>query len=129
MSMQILSTNSSDDFSLIAGYEDGYVKLWRVEKGMASLQWSARKHTESGKQTRQLKRDSSLLMFNLLVMALAVSENEDFCVSVAADFQVVLYDMIKKEQTKVIRSNSAGHACVAIRKDGEMIAVGGWDGW
>lgn len=62
-------------------------------------------------------------------MALAVSKDENFCVSVAADHQVVLYGMAELGKIKTVRSNSAGHACVAIREDGKVIAVGGWDGW
>jgi WD40 repeat protein len=64
----------------------------------------------------------------LPVMALAVSQDQTYCVSVAADHQVVRYDTKQGDNIKSIRSNSAGHACVAIREDNKIIAVGGWDG-
>lgn len=62
-------------------------------------------------------------------MAIAVSTDESFVVSVAADRKVVRYEMDQTAEPKSIISNSAGHACVAIRGDGQVIAVGGWDGW
>jgi hypothetical protein len=65
-----------------------------------------------------------------LVMAIAVSKDESFIISVAADRQVVRYEMKREEaEPKSVVSNCAGHACVTIREDGQVIAVGGWDGW
>ncbi|UZJ55940.1 hypothetical protein CBS101457_005260 [Exobasidium rhododendri] len=109
MSLQMIEAEGQDVYRILAGYEDGYVKMWKVEEGTASLEWSERQHTES-------------------IMAVAVSKDEDFAVSVAADHRVVRYDMSGKAEPKSIASNSAGHACIAIREDGELIAIGGWDG-
>lgn len=68
-------------------------------------------------------------MESITVMALAVCKDRQFCVSVAADHQVVRYEMEDGTVTKSIRSNSAGNASIAIREDGKVIAIGGWDGW
>jgi WD40 repeat protein len=65
---------------------------------------------------------------SVTVMAIAISNDETFVVSVAADHQVVRYEMRQEREPRSVKSNSAGHACVAFREDGEMIAVGGWDG-
>lgn len=62
-------------------------------------------------------------------MALALSPDETFVVSVAADRQVVRYEIEVDSAPRSIASNSAGHASVAVRHDGLRIAVGGWDGW
>jgi hypothetical protein len=62
-------------------------------------------------------------------MALALSKDETFAVSVAADRLVVRYEMDRKAEAKAITSHSAGHASISIREDGAVIAVGGWDGW
>jgi WD40 repeat protein len=71
---------------------------------------------------------SYLTDYTSSVMALAVSNDRQYCVSVAADHQIVLYDIKEGAETKSVRSNSAGHASIAIREDGQVIAVGGWDG-
>lgn len=49
MSLQMIKVKGQDAVRIIAGYEDGYVKVWKVEKSSALLEWSERQHSESSK--------------------------------------------------------------------------------
>jgi hypothetical protein len=50
MSMHILEGDEESVVHLLAGYEDGFVKRWRVQGATTSLEWSERRHSESGEQ-------------------------------------------------------------------------------
>jgi WD40 repeat protein len=140
MSLQMIKGFTEDTVRVLAGYEDGFVKMWKVEKGgSASLEWSQRRHTESGEAkvwkrllfTRSERIDTDKICYSsYLVMAIALSKDNTFAISVAADRQVVRYEVGQEGSvSRSVLSNSSGHACVAIQEDGETIAVGGWDGW
>ncbi|PWN36993.1 WD40 repeat-like protein [Meira miltonrushii] len=112
MSMQLLGPKSGEEgLRIIAGYEDGYMRSWSLRQdGSSDLEWESRKHNES-------------------IMSSACSQDRAFAVSVGADDIIALYTLYQKYQrAKITKSRAMGHASVAIRKDGKLIAVGGWDG-
>jgi WD40 repeat protein len=94
--------------TLLAGYEDGFMRMWSHESTDQSSQlvWAKREHSES-------------------IMASALTKK--FAVSVAADNKIVRYDLIDGS-INCVTCNSMGNASVTIRQDGQMLAVGGWDG-
>ncbi|KAI0649353.1 WD-40 repeat-containing protein [Trametes meyenii] len=110
---------------LLCGYENGSVTMWdytREDKeasiegiGWAPL-WTVRLHVES-------------------VMALTVSVDGTFALSVSADHLVGRYNIVEadsatdpKEACSAFKTKHPGNACVAIKDDGRVCAVGGWDG-
>lgn len=111
MTMHLMPANDKGQlFRLLAGYEDGYVRLWSVEKGGTGvLVWSERKHTES-------------------VMSSCLSHDASVAVSVAADDRIVRYELAKGKQVHSVTCRSTGNASVVLREDDARIAVGGWDG-
>lgn len=132
MSLQILDGDVEGFYRIIAGYEDGLVKSWEIKSDSVALQWSQRCHSESSKLPMPILSfciQSYSLGIISAVMSIAVSKNNAFCVSVAADRLLIKYDLNSGTVLKTMKSNSSGHACVAIREDDELIATGGWDGW
>lgn len=112
MSMQLLEPKSREErFRIISGYEDGFIRSWSIRQdGSSDLKWELRKHNES-------------------IMSSACSQDKTFAVSVGADDIIAMYNLNQKDQpAKISKSRGMGHASVAIRKDGKLIAVGGWDG-
>lgn len=113
MSMDLIEVESdSNKFEIIAGYEDGFIRSWLIEQdGSSHLQWQERKHSES-------------------IMASTCSSDGKFAASVGADDVIGYYDLVKGKQgeSKEVKCKSMGNASIAIRKDGNLIAVGGWDG-
>jgi ASTRA-associated protein 1 len=112
MSMQLLRCETKEkSLRIISGYEDGFIRSWSIRKdGSSNLEWELRKHDES-------------------IMSSACSQDGKFAVSVGADDVIALYQLKEDHQkAKTTKSRGMGHASVAIRKDGKLIAVGGWDG-
>lgn len=112
MSMKLLGPKSGEEgLRIVSGYEDGFIRSWSIRKdGSSNLEWEMRKHNES-------------------IMSSACSQDERFAVSVGADDVIALYMLKEKDQqVNFTKSRGMGHASVAIRKDGNLIAVGGWDG-
>ncbi|OCH94431.1 WD-40 repeat-containing protein [Obba rivulosa] len=110
---------------LMCAYENGSVTMWantRTDKetsvegvGWDSL-WSAKLHVES-------------------VMAMAVSKDNRIALTVSADHLIGQYDIqaaenleLKDTACKPHRTKVPGNGAVAIRDDGKVCAVGGWDG-
>ncbi|KAI0635762.1 WD-40 repeat-containing protein [Trametes polyzona] len=110
---------------LLCGYENGSVKMWgyvREDKevsiegiGWEPL-WSVRLHVES-------------------VMAMAVSADGSYALSVSADHLIGRYNLAEaeasadaKEACMVFKTKHPGNGSVAIKDDGRVCAVGGWDG-
>lgn len=111
MALQLVLEN--ERLQLVAGYEDGSIQSWSMEAATGMLKpelsWSHRPHTES-------------------VMALALAPSRDTVVSVGADqllAQTQLYTDTPPHTTKLPRP---GNACVAVRQDARVLAIGGWDG-
>ncbi|KAI9000630.1 WD-40 repeat-containing protein [Trametes punicea] len=110
---------------LLCGYENGSVTMWeyvRKDKevsiegmGWESL-WTVRLHVES-------------------VMALAVSRDGSFALSVSADHLVGRYNIREaeaaadaKKACTVCKTKHPGNGSIAIKDDGRVCAIGGWDG-
>lgn len=66
-------------------------------------------------------------------MAMAVSPNNRLALSVSADHLIGRYDLQAREPSvdtacTVHRTKHPQNGCVALRDDGRVCAVGGWDG-
>jgi hypothetical protein len=89
--------------SVLVGYEDGKVKLWELRaldvggssaKMAWTLAWEERVHTEAGERKCQPWPGQDAHQGTCLaVMAVALSEDLSFAVSVSADQRVVRYDL------------------------------------
>ncbi len=103
---------NTNPFHVLAGYEDGTIALWN---GQQPQQYVAAKqlHSES-------------------VMAVALSPNCRSGASGAADKQLVMFKLNpahgRLEVTQKLPLTSSGIGDVAIRGDGRIATVAGWDG-
>ncbi|EKM58244.1 uncharacterized protein PHACADRAFT_182611 [Phanerochaete carnosa HHB-10118-sp] len=134
MSMHLFNGPPSDESSkrqlrLLCGYENGSVTLrgyrhgeWRkpsVEGIDWDTLWSVKLHVES-------------------VMAMTVNRMNTLALSVSADHIVGRYDLDVASDGKdpervadactIYRTKNPGNGSVAIRDDGRVCAIGGWDG-
>ncbi|CDR88641.1 uncharacterized protein SPSC_05245 [Sporisorium scitamineum] len=100
----VMSLHLLPDSTVIAGYEDGFIKKWRLESG--ELIWTARCHSES-------------------VMSLSVARG--FGVSVAADDRIARFDLTSGA-TQLTQTKLPGNASTAIAPDEKSFAVGAWNG-
>ncbi|KAF4613712.1 hypothetical protein D9613_007781 [Agrocybe pediades] len=108
---------------ILLAYENGSVVLREytrttkeasVEGQGWNILWKSKLHAES-------------------IMAMRVSRANDFALSVSADHIIGRYDLNTnqnppEEYGAAFRTKHAGSASVAIREDGKVCAVGGWDG-
>ncbi|KAG5638111.1 hypothetical protein H0H81_001789 [Sphagnurus paluster] len=112
--------SSSPELRLLCGYESGGATLRRfarmdkvtsVEGAGWEVIWDAKLHVES-------------------IMAMRVSRKNDFALTVSADHIVGKYDLndSKGEGCVAHRTKHPGNGAIAIRDDGRVCAVGGWDG-
>ncbi|EIW84057.1 WD-40 repeat-containing protein [Coniophora puteana RWD-64-598 SS2] len=132
-------STSSAPLHLLCGYEDGGLVLRR-----RTAQAEAEAE-EDGRQTVQ-GRGWEVVWRNKVhvesVMSMAVSRDGTFALSVSADHLIGRYTIVApdskgqkgKEKEKdaetatVHRTKHPGNASIAIRDDGRVCAVGGWDG-
>jgi len=109
------STTEGETTYLLGGYEDGSVSLRLLDltNKTSSLIWSFKEHHES-------------------VMALALSSDHSFALSVSADDRIVRYTLFPGapdlKPPQVHRTQRQGKASIAVRNDGCVAATGGWDG-
>ncbi|KAI6004339.1 WD40-repeat-containing domain protein [Pisolithus marmoratus] len=104
---------------LVCAYEDGGVILYRciAPEGTQTIEgrgwevvWRSKLHVES-------------------VMAMAVTKDASFALTVSADNLIGKYDLVKTASPgTVFRTKHPGNGAIAIRDDGRVCAVGGWDG-
>ncbi|KAI1797265.1 WD-40 repeat-containing protein [Ganoderma leucocontextum] len=109
---------------LLCGYENGSVTMREHSDGKETsiegrgwaVLWSVRLHVES-------------------VMAMTVSRDGAFALSVSADHLVGRYNLAEAEKPESLasactmhRTKHPGNGSVSIRDDGRVCAVGGWDG-
>ncbi|KAJ7494649.1 WD-40 repeat-containing protein [Mycena galericulata] len=115
------------DLRLICAYEDGSVALRRfigsgthsgaepetsVEGRGWEIIWQSRLHGEA-------------------IMAMRVSRDNRLALTVSADHLVGRYNLDAGAQDTpgvVYRTTHPGNGCIAIRDDGRVCAIGGWDG-
>ncbi|RPD61185.1 WD-40 repeat-containing protein [Lentinus tigrinus ALCF2SS1-7] len=110
---------------LLCSYENGSVTMREYTRddketsieGMGwDVLWSVKHHVES-------------------VMAMAVSRDNSFALTVSADHLIGRYNFADAERPEtreaacaVYRTKHPGNASVTIKDDGRVCAVGGWDG-
>ncbi|KAK0533234.1 Astra associated protein 1 Asa1 [Tilletia horrida] len=111
------SSNAAEDLFLLAGYEDGSVSLRQLSPTTKSCKqlWSFKEHQES-------------------VMTTSVSPDGTFALSVGADDRIVKYTLFAADgqagpsPPTQFRTQRQGKASIAVRHDGRVGVVGGWDG-
>ncbi|KAJ7659938.1 WD40-repeat-containing domain protein [Mycena rosella] len=114
------SSVHESELRLLCAYEDGSVVLRRFagEAGASSMEgrgwdvvWRSKLHVEA-------------------IMAMRVSRDNRLALTVSADHVVGRYDLDADADGAgvVHRTTHAGNGCVALRDDGRVCAVGGWDG-
>ncbi|KAL1744455.1 WD40-repeat-containing domain protein [Schizophyllum fasciatum] len=111
----------SSELRLLCAYENGGVTLRRctrpfgektVEGKGWEVIWTSKVHVES-------------------IMAMSVTRNSSVALTVSADHLVGRYDLnavTADTASTVHRTKHPGNGCVAIRDDGRVCAIGGWDG-
>ncbi|KAI6154710.1 WD40-repeat-containing domain protein [Pisolithus tinctorius] len=127
MAMRLFHLQSTSvangELCLLCAYEDGGVVLHRrmVPEGTQTIEgrgweimWRSKLHVES-------------------VMAMVVAKDNSFALTVSADNLIGKYDLTSgRSETAspgtVFRTKHPGNGAVAIRDDGRVCAVGGWDG-
>ncbi|KAG2141807.1 WD40-repeat-containing domain protein [Suillus bovinus] len=117
------SSTSTRELRLLCAYEDGNVVLRKrtapenkqtVEGRGWEVVWKSKLHVES-------------------VMAMAVSSDCTVALTVSADHLVGRYDLLEvtSESTPAgtaFKTKHPGNGAIAIRSDGRVCAIGGWDG-
>ncbi|KAF9466576.1 WD-40 repeat-containing protein [Collybia nuda] len=117
------SSKVDEELRILCAYESGEVTLRRyasvdlqtsVEGAGWEVIWNVKLHVES-------------------VMAMRVSRANDLALTVSADHLICRYDISSVDITPEItcvthRTKHPGNASIAIRDDGKICAVGGWDG-
>ncbi|KAF4571329.1 ASTRA complex subunit [Pleurotus pulmonarius] len=114
------STAKIDELRLLCAYENGSVTLRRYTGSTTSYSiegrgweaiWTAKLHAET-------------------IMSMRVSRDNSFALSTSADHLVGRYDLKSSSgsDSVVFRTKHPGNGAVAIRHDGRVCAVGGWDG-
>jgi len=108
---------------IVTAYEDGSVSLFsrtdtyfsRSAEGQGWTKlWNVKVHVES-------------------VMAIAVSHDSSFVLTVSADHligKILISDELPDgtERMNIHRTKYPGNACIGLRHDDRICAVGGWDG-
>jgi len=119
------SSASARELRLLCAYEDGGIVLRKrtapentqtIEGRGWEVLWKSKLHVES-------------------VMAMAVSLDCTFALTVSADHLVGQYDLLTQERASgftsvgtAFKTKHPGNGAIAIRGDGRVCAVGGWDG-
>ncbi|KAG1746576.1 WD40-repeat-containing domain protein [Suillus paluster] len=114
------SSTSARELRLLCAYENGGVVLRKrtapenkqtVEGRGWEVLWKSKLHVES-------------------VMAMAVSLDCTFALTISADHLVGRYDLLKtqEEAGTAFKTKHPGNGSIAICGDGRVCAIGGWDG-
>ncbi|KAL1680289.1 WD40-repeat-containing domain protein [Schizophyllum commune] len=115
------SSTATSNLRLLCAYEHGGVILRQctapagqktVEGKGWEVVWTSKVHAES-------------------IMAMAVTRDNALALTVSADHLIGRYNLNATEPDTVStthRTKHPGNACIAIRDDGRVCAVGGWDG-
>lgn len=112
-----------DDLRLICAYENGSVTLrrytsagHRISSGAAGwvVLWTAKPHAQT-------------------IMAMRISRQNDFAISVSADHLVCRYDLravtaLSENVAAVYKTKHPGNSSITISDDGKVCAIGSWDG-
>lgn len=109
--MSIQARIHSHRLDIVSGMEDGHVTAWSLslETWEAQQLWSYKSHIET-------------------VLCLYLAPCHDFVVSVGADRSIVHLRLESEAKPSVYTAQRPGQACVAIRDDERIVAVGSWDG-
>ncbi|RDB25570.1 ASTRA-associated protein 1 [Hypsizygus marmoreus] len=112
------SSQLDDELRLLCAYENGGVTLRRyvrtekeksVEGAGWDVVWDVKVHVDT-------------------IMAMRVSRKNDFALTVSADHIVGRYDLMETKEPIAHKTKHPGNAAIAIRDDGRVCAIAGWDG-
>ncbi|KAF9236702.1 WD40-repeat-containing domain protein [Melanogaster broomeanus] len=130
------------ELRLLCAYEDGGVVLRRRITAESTqtvggrgweVVWKSKLHVEASLNE----------IVRVAVMAMAVSKDCGFALTVSADHLVARYDLTvsplqnasststqteTENSGRIFRTKHPGNAAIAIRDDGRICAIGGWDG-
>ncbi|TFK40280.1 WD-40 repeat-containing protein [Crucibulum laeve] len=115
--------SSTYDLRILCAYENGGLTLRRYDRAdkEKSVQgtgwevlWTRKSHVEA-------------------IMAMRVSRANDFALTVSADHIIGRYNLSRNADAEEpvavpFKTKHAGNSALAIRDDGKVCAVGGWDG-
>ncbi|KAK0245425.1 WD-40 repeat-containing protein [Armillaria nabsnona] len=119
MSLHLFEYNGA--LRILIAYESGNVALREFDKSDRTTSveglgwkvlWKVKLHAEA-------------------IMAMAVTNDNSMALTVSADHLIGRYDLsvcCSVNGTEIHRTNHPGNGAVAIRDDGRVCAVGGWDG-
>ncbi|EKM78695.1 hypothetical protein AGABI1DRAFT_100733 [Agaricus bisporus var. burnettii JB137-S8] len=127
MGLHLFTSNSShngiNELRILCAYENGSVTLRKyarinqptsIEGEGWEVLWTSKLHAET-------------------IMSLRVSRQNDFALTVSADHLICRYNLLEAEVSSdksfvAHKTKHPGNAAIAIRDDGRVCAVGGWDG-
>ncbi|KAJ7227068.1 WD40-repeat-containing domain protein [Mycena pura] len=134
------------ELRLICAYEDGSVALRRfvgsgthtdtepelsVEGRGWEVVWQSKLHVEASSSFIHSWIKVRIVEISQ-VMAMRVSRDNHFALTVSADHLVGRYELVPQTSASsagvVYRTKHQGNGCIAIRDDGRVCAIGGWDG-
>ncbi|KZV73086.1 WD40 repeat-like protein [Peniophora sp. CONT] len=122
MLLHLLPPSELDHSRLLMGFENGSVVLWGYDPAqnqgrstsVEGVGWTALREWKVHVDT---------------IMGLAISTDYSFALSVSADHLLGKYDLVAEAgKAETVRTKHPGHGSIAIKDDGRVCAVGGWDG-
>ncbi|KAH8099976.1 WD-40 repeat-containing protein [Cristinia sonorae] len=146
MSLHLFVHAPSSQLRLLCGYENGSVTLWGFDGvGTGGEDWSETLKGNIGEKGNWLGRTSiegvgweGLLTVKQhveSVMAMSVTRDNTLAFTVSADHLIGRYDLTRAGGSEdvttfctIYRTKHPGNGSIAIRDDGRVCAVGGWDG-
>ncbi|KAH7915635.1 WD40-repeat-containing domain protein [Hygrophoropsis aurantiaca] len=134
MSMHLFQPDGTSQPSSSSSNEQNLRILCAYENGSVIL----RKYTTPGKKTSVEGIGWEAIWSHKLhvesVMSMTISGDRTFALTVSADHLIGRYDLARTQNSSedpvatAFRTKHPGNAAVAIRGDGRVCAVGGWDG-
>ncbi|TCD65141.1 hypothetical protein EIP91_003034 [Steccherinum ochraceum] len=140
------TSRSPTQLRLLCGYENGSVTLWCFDGvGTGGESWSGALKGKDSEKSNWKGRTSvegvgwtglwSVKLHVESIMAMSVSRDNSFALTVSADHLVGRYELVEPEKPDdshqahtTFRTKHPGSGSVAIRDDGKVCAIGGWDG-
>jgi WD40 repeat protein len=118
MAISIFHHPTSQNLTIIAGYESGHTAVSELSHGNWKMLYAARSHTQP-------------------VLSLQVDPSREFCVSSSADAIIAKHPVplvpentvmaVMSKPLKIVQTKHSGQQDLKIRSDGKILATAGWD--